>query len=103
MEYRIIMALADVKAVTFECSKADCSARVSVSPDKVRVPEKCPSCPESWMSGAQTSQQSETSQATNFVAALAHLRVLEGQALSASNPLPFRILLEFAEDRRLGS
>jgi hypothetical protein len=97
MEHRIIMALGDVKAVTFECLNPKCSTRVSVSPEMGQIPKQCPSCGVSWMTGAQTSQQSDTSQAKNFVTALAQLRVLAAQT-AGSISLPFRIHLEFVEE-----
>ena len=90
MERRVIMALDDVKAVTFECLNAKCPARVriSVSPDIAQIPKTCPSCGEGW--GGRD-------QSKNFVAALAQLRVLAAQAVEPT-PLPFRIHLEFVED-----
>jgi hypothetical protein len=81
MEHKITVGLRDVKAVTFEC--LNCGGRLSVSPDKVRMPERCPSC--------DTSLGSQILEDKHFLNALAYLRAGE-------RPLPFRILLEFFED-----
>jgi hypothetical protein len=92
-EHKIVVGLDDIKAVTFECRK--CHARLTVSPEKIQIPDGCPNCPNSWISGEKKSFQSDTSQQTNFVDALAKIRVLEGSGA------PFKIFLEFNDmDRK---
>jgi hypothetical protein len=88
-EHKIVVGLNDVKAVIYECLNKNCGARVIASPDTVQIPKQCPSCNEGWLSGEQTSRQSDTSQEKNFVEALRQLRIL------GTKPLPFRILLEY--------
>lgn len=94
IEHKIVVGLSDIKAVIYECTSPTCRARVSISPDKVQIPEQCPSCNKGWMSAERKSQQCDTSQEWNFIDSLAKLRVL------AMKPLPFRILLEFEDESR---
>lgn len=50
-EHRVIVGLADIKSITFQCLHLGCGARISVSPDRI-VPEKviqCPMCLGMWL------------------------------------------------------
>ena len=49
IENRIVVGLDDIKAVTFECGERDCGARVSLPPDRAKVPPKCPQCGHEWL------------------------------------------------------
>jgi hypothetical protein len=51
VEHRLLFQLADITALTFECAKEGCGARLSlvpdtVSPDKV---QRCPRCAAYWL------------------------------------------------------
>jgi len=94
IEHKIVVGLKDIKAVIFECANPTCHARLSVSPDKIRIPTQCQNCNAAWMGRERKSFQDDTSQQMNFVNALGNIRLLE------ENGAPFRILLEFEDESR---
>ena len=103
VEQKIVAGLSDIKAVTFECSVGDkCRARLTVPfiitttteenavPTKLRIPKKCPSCLEDWISdGGESSNQPVTPEIA-FVSALETVKELQAKARTR-----FRIFLEF--------
>ena len=58
-EHKIIVGLDDIKAVIIECK---CGTRVSLSPDAVHIPEKCPAtaCDAVWVKGSLTAFRAST-------------------------------------------
>ncbi len=95
-EHKIIVGLDDIKAVIIECK---CGTRVSLSPDAVHIPEKCPAtaCDAVWVKGKSYGVSSEhdewTSSHLNFVQAIGQIR--QKPANNKPKHGTFKILLEF--------
>ncbi len=93
IEHSIVVGLDDIKTVIFECRQ--CHTRVSMSPDDIRIPVKCPKedCAV-WLAGEPAKvvspYEATTSKYLNFVQALGHIR-------KSTNGATFKILLEFNE------
>jgi hypothetical protein len=97
IEHKIVVGLSDIKAVIFECRQ--CRTRVSMAPDKIDVPPRCPkgSCDgPAWIVGKPAEMTSDyegsTSAHLNFASAIGYIRKHNGAA--------FRILLEFEDESR---
>jgi hypothetical protein len=97
IEHKIVVGLDDIKTVIFECKQ--CRTRVSMSPDEIRIPPKCPkeNCvSRTWIVGSPSGLTSEYEGSTaahiNFVDAIGHIRKNKSAA--------FRILLEFDDALR---
>jgi|SRR5712691_11411305 len=95
-ERRIIVSLADIKLISYECKK--CGARVSFSPDAVLgATELCFQCKHPWQSAYDDvpmptpaySVQSPTRKLSRAIASMRNPDV--------AGPLGFRILFEFEE------
>ena len=86
-ESKIVVGLGDIMAVIFECRK--CQTRVSVKPERLHIPYKCPNCGEQWHSDFADSINSPKPAAERFCKALEQCRTVE------ENNSPFVILLEF--------
>ncbi|MGI9103576.1 MAG: hypothetical protein ACR2IF_14150 [Terriglobales bacterium] len=88
-ENKIVVGLEDIKAVIFECRK--CQTRVSVKPDEVRVPYKCPNptCGQQWQPDYDEHVPAHKSPYLKFCTALSQCRAPQ------HNGAPFNILLEF--------
>ena len=89
LENRILVGLADIAAVILECGDKKCHARVSASPDKIRIPKNCPQCNGTWWTGDAISQQYDNPRQMTFLESLAKLRDREADGAT------FKILLEF--------
>ncbi len=95
IEHKIVVGLDDIKTVIFECKQ--CRTRVTMSPDEIRIPLKCPkeNCvSRAWIVGSPSGLTSEYEGSTaahiNFVEAIGYIRKNKGAA--------FRVLLEFDDD-----
>jgi hypothetical protein len=90
-EHKIVVGLDDIKAVSFECNQ--CHTRVTMSPDKIVVPHKCPNpqCDNVWIWGDPKNFQSVTSPHMNFVNAIGQIR----KQLEENGGGGFKVLLEF--------
>jgi hypothetical protein len=86
-ENKIVVGLDDIKAVIFECR--NCQTRVSVKPDKLRIPCRCPHCGDPWKSEIVGSVTAEMSPYARFCTALTQCIAPQHGAA------PFTILLEF--------
>lgn len=90
VEHKTIVGLEDVTAVIFECRT--CGARVTVSPENARIPQKCPACPELWLPKPAPKAESSVSTYVNFLDAFTKIRA---QAAMSDEWPKFRILLQF--------
>lgn len=90
-ENKIVVGLDDIKAVIFEC--VGCGTRISVCPDELRVPEKCPHCPADWRVKVTISKDS-ASPFESFCSAVSEIRA---RMASSSGLAKFKILLELEE------
>ncbi len=95
LEHKIVVGLNDIKAVIFECRQ--CHTRVSMSPDDIRIPTKCPKEDCAVWIGSEpaivtTPYEATTSKYLNFVQAIGHIR-------KSNNGAAFRILLEFDDSK----
>lgn len=88
-EHRLLLELRDIRAITFECLSAGCGARLSLSPDTVKLDKliQCPSCLGIWLGNDPNAIDTRAGSAGPLIAALAALR---------RKPVPgVRILFEF--------
>jgi len=90
-ENKIVVGLGEIKAVTFQCSDTKCEARVSVPPDNVSVPEKCPHCGRQWLGGTVPKQEAPAPASMRLCEALGEIR----RRIKDNGASPFEILLEF--------
>ena len=95
IEHSIVVGLDDIKTVIFECRQ--CRTRVSMLPNDIRIPQKCPNencASREWITGipanVRSSYEASTAKYVNFVEAIGHIR-------KSKNDAAFRILLEFDE------
>jgi hypothetical protein len=99
IERKVIVGVEDVKAVIFECK--GCKARVTISPDGARIPQRCPNCQEQWLSSSVSTTSTSLSA---YVAFLESLGKMREKALETNGEWPkFRILFEFDEPGLTGS
>ncbi len=87
-ENKIVVGLDDIKAVTLQCAK--CGSRISVLPDRVRVPNRCPHCDQQWLPDADLVQEIKAP-ASPYILLCNAIR----QIRELKNDIPFTILLEF--------
>jgi len=89
-ENKIVVGLEDIKAVTFEC--AACKSRLTVPPNKIRIPNRCPAppCDQQWLPDLLEDVRAPASPYLRLCNALRQIRELE-------NAVPFRILLELED------
>jgi len=82
IERKCVIALNDIKAVSFECTSSSCGARLSISPENINrtgigraIPFRCPSCNEEWRdkSPAQIEKGMMMTAPEEFIAALLKL------------------------------
>jgi len=95
VEHSIVVGLEDIKAVIFECRQ--CRTRVSMLPDDIRIPQKCPNgnCTSGdWIVGnpaqVKSSYEATTASYVNLVQAIGYIR-------KNNNRSAFKVLLEFDE------
>jgi hypothetical protein len=94
-ERKIVVGLEDIKAITFECTKEKCAARVSVSPSKqIDVPHTCPQCGSEWRTGRKQQHTFTESAVEKLTGALADL-----STVGREHPLGYRVLFEFEEPK----
>lgn len=86
VERKIVVGLEDVKAVSLKCRS--CSLRITISPDRPRLPNECPACQSSWLSLERYN--------ANVIEALANVR-----KPTTGSPT-FHVLLEFDEAELAG-
>jgi predicted Zn finger-like uncharacterized protein len=95
-ERRLLVGLADIKAVTFACKK--CATRVTVGPDKVNADrfQVCPECGHVWIPKPQQGKS-----ATRGEAPMYDLLALlsDAIALQARETIGCRVLFEIEEPR----
>lgn len=97
IERKIIVGLEDLRAVIFECRNEAqrCTSRVSISPDRGLIPEKCPDCGVEWVRHPLQTIEVKGNVFTQFVRLLAEVRSKQPKA---NEEYPrFRIMLEFDE------
>jgi hypothetical protein len=98
VERKIIVGLADLKAIVFECRQERCKARVTVLPDRAFIPQRCPACGREWMPSAPPEGKITLSNYANLVEAIAKIRAQE-----PNDEWPrFNMLLEFDEPELSG-
>ncbi len=98
VERKVVVGLADLKAIVFECREDRCKARVTMLPDNARIPQKCPACGREWVPSPPPETKSTLSNHMNLVDAIARIRAQE-----PNNEWPkFRILFEFDEPELSG-
>jgi hypothetical protein len=96
VEHILVVGLDDIRAVTIECK---CGTRVSLQPDNLHIPEKCPAtgCDTIWIKGKSFGLSSEhdewTSAQLTFVEALGNIRS-KPQNGKPTNGV-FKIFLEY--------
>lgn len=97
VERRLLLGLADIFAVTFECKR--CGVRLTLAPDKVSVDalQRCPGpgCSAEWVNGAQATPhgRSHGGSMARFLAALPLARESQAEGGDAK----VRIFFEFQE------
>jgi hypothetical protein len=95
VERRFVAGLADVRAVTLECTR--CKSRLTLAPEKVDATSlhSCPSCAQDWLSSAGSHEARGDTATYALVDALR--RACEEQS---KNRHGFRLLFEFDEPVR---
>ena len=93
VEHKIVVGLEDIAAITLEClNPKGCHSRVSVSPDKIKIPSNCPQCNHEWVPEAISGVTSVKAWPyANFVNSIKLIR--EGK--TPEGQPGFKILLEF--------
>lgn len=90
VEHRILIGLADIKSISFQCD--NCNYRVTVSPEDIKeVPFGC-SNNHHWEHGER--EHPNATPSMHFFSYLAKLRFLNSQ-----RSLGFQVLLEIDEPR----
>jgi hypothetical protein len=94
VEHRLLFGLADILAVTFECT--NCGVRLSVAPQKVQPDRmrQCQSCGALWLANDIT--VGGPFQGGPYMLMLAALRYLADPPKSNLEPVMFKLHLEFA-------
>ncbi len=87
IEHKIVVGLDDIMAVTFECNQ--CHSKLTVPPDKIKLPQDCRQCGAEWFSGVDMPYPTGGSPYSSFIRALTTIRS------QLKDRMPFRILLEF--------
>ena len=85
VERRVMVSLDEIKAITFECSREGCGARITLSPADLVLPDACPR-DHRW---DMYEQEGQRSLPARFAIALQSV-IAEG----TKNARGFRILLE---------
>jgi hypothetical protein len=94
-ERKIIVGIEDIKAITFECTKDQCRARISLSPNvQADAPHACPQCGVEWRTGVKQRHDFTESAVQKLTGAVADLT-----AIKRTNPLNYRVLFEFEEPK----
>lgn len=93
VEHRLLLGLADIVAITFECAHEGCGVRLSVSPDATDTGRllQCPSCGGLWLANDSDLGQTNVGVTGRLLSAVARLR--------NAQPKGFRLHLEFAEPK----
>lgn len=95
-ERKIVVGFDDVRGIIFECTKSECRARMSVSPDSLHgVPRSCSSCGTPWRLDEIPTHV--TTSAGAPLALVQAIRMLRIMGRETQPPRPFKILLEFDE------
>ena len=92
-EQRLVVGLEDLTALIISCK---CGMRLSMSPDKISIPEKCPNgeCSAVW--GGKPSHQVTTEREEWSAANLDLVDVIKRVRANQAKGT-FRVLLEFEE------
>jgi hypothetical protein len=99
VERNVVVGLADLKTVIFECRQERCKTRVTVLPDHARIPPRCPGCGQEWAPKHPPETIATVSNYANLVESIAKIRAQE-----PNDEWPkFRILLGFDEPELAGS
>jgi hypothetical protein len=93
VERKLMVDIEDIKAVCFECSKADCKTRITRSlGTHFIIPTFCPECQTSWVIPHKRDLEESQLPPHQLIKTILDFKKLTG-------PLPYRILLEFEEPK----